>query len=705
MNINKNNAFVFLISTLISFFSTEVFSDPIEEIVVKGSWRQTSAAQEDSSVIFLSSDEIKAQPMKHFEQLSFLVPNLNFAASDSRARHFQIRGIGERSGYERTPNSAVGFLVDDIDYSGQGGIATTFDVDQIEVHRGPQGSRIGSSAMAGLIYIKTKEPTKEFEGVSEITTGTYGTRNVGIAFGGSAQDNEDLTYRIALRKDYSDGFRKNLYSGKSDTSKKDESTFRLKANWEINSKSTIKFLMTQIDLDDPADIWTIDGSLNTLSDRPGMDSQKTDAYGIKFFHETDNFELQSLTSMTDTNVVLSYDADWGNPATHAPYIYDYFSETLRKRKTFSQEFRFLSNLADLDINKRYEWVLGVHFFESKEANLKNDDGIYGDPLDPYSPYISESSSSSKFSVNNSSIFGNLNYLINDSTTFSLSARWEDSELTYSDSLGESFNPSDKISGGKISISKILKQDTNIFLSIARGYNQGGFNLNLGLDPNSINSNLYYDPEFLTNYEIGLNSKIENLNMNLAAVIFHSDRKDQQVLISTQVDPTDPNTFTFITQNAAEGINNGIELEIDFQLSENLDIFINFGLLKTEIKNWKSRPDLQGRAQAHAPEKSYAIGLNWNLAEHSNLSFDLVGKSSFYYSDSHNNRSKSYFLSNLSYSYYSGQWTYSIWGRNIFDSYYATRGFYFGNEAPNFIDTLYERHGDPRHMGVTVRYDF
>jgi len=60
MNIIKNNAFVFLISTLISFFSIEVFSDPVEEIVVKGSWRQTSAAQEDSSVVFLSSDAIKA---------------------------------------------------------------------------------------------------------------------------------------------------------------------------------------------------------------------------------------------------------------------------------------------------------------------------------------------------------------------------------------------------------------------------------------------------------------------------------------------------------------------------------------------------------------------------------------------------------------------------------------------------------------------
>ena len=43
------------------------------------------------------------------------------------------------------------------------------------------------------------------------------------------------------------------------------------------------------------------------------------------------------------------------------------------------------------------------------------------------------------------------------------------------------------------------------------------------------------------------------------------------------------------------------------------------------------------------------------------------------------------------------WTFEIWARNLFDEYYSTRGFYFGNEAPDFIDTLYERHGDPRHL--------
>ena len=701
MKIIKNYLFL----SFLSFFTINLISEDIEEIIVKGDWREAKLLEEDSSLVLLTNEIIESQPIKHFENLSYLVPNLNFAASDSRARHFQIRGIGERSGYERTPNSAVGFLIDDIDFSGQGGIATTFDVEQIEVHRGPQGSRIGSNALAGLIYIKTKEPTKEFEGVSEMTSGTYGTINTGVAFGGPSAINQDLTYRLVLRKDYSDGFRKNLFSGKSNTSKKDESTFRLKLDWDAGDKTLVKFLITQVDLDDPADIWTIDGSLNTLSDRPGMDSQKTNAYGIKFFHQFDGFEFQSFTSVTNTDVVLSYDADWGNSDSHMPYIYDYFSETLRNRDTFGQELRFVSDSADFSSQNMTEWVVGLSFLDIKEENLKKDDGIYGDPSDPYSPYVSQSSSSSKFSSDNISIYANIDYLLNASTKISFGARWEDYESKYSDSFDENFNPSDRMSGGKISLSKNINEQTNIFFNLAKGFNQGGFNLNLGLDSNSQNNNLYYDPEFLTNYEIGFNSEISNSKITISGIIFHSNREDQQVLISTQVDPSDPNTFTFLTQNAAEGINRGLELNMTMQASNSLDVFFNLGLLKTEIKNWESRPDLEGRAQAHAPKKSYALGLNWNPFENSFLSINFVGKSDFYYSDSHNNKSKSYALTNINYSYISGQWTYSIWGRNIFDKYYSTRGFYFGNEAPNFTETLYERHGDPRHIGATVKYDF
>ena len=76
-------------------------------------------------------------------------------------------------------------------------------------------SRIGANALAGLIYIKTKDPTDKFEGTSELTIGSYGTKSTGVAFGGPLKVNNDLSYRLVLRKDKSNGYRKNLYLNKS----------------------------------------------------------------------------------------------------------------------------------------------------------------------------------------------------------------------------------------------------------------------------------------------------------------------------------------------------------------------------------------------------------------------------------------------------------------------------------------------------------
>ena len=97
---------------------------------------QTDLNKEGSSIFVLDSEEIKAQPIKHFENLSYLVPNLNFAASDSRARYFQIRGIGERSGYLGTPNTSVGFLIDDIEDKGYESVEESYvsDASNLEFH-------------------------------------------------------------------------------------------------------------------------------------------------------------------------------------------------------------------------------------------------------------------------------------------------------------------------------------------------------------------------------------------------------------------------------------------------------------------------------------------------------------------------------------------------------------------------------------------
>ena len=698
INLNKVS---FLIYFFLCLFSSNFILASVEEIVVLGDWKEISPDKKDASIVLLGSKEIDNQAVNHFEELSYLVPNLNFAASDSRARYFQIRGIGERSGYQGTPNSSVGFLIDDIDYSGQGGIATTFDLDQVEIHRGPQGSRIGANALAGLIYIRTKGPTKEFESTGRVVLGSYGRKSIGLAVGGPIQISDDITYRLALHKHEEDGFRKNIYLNKSDTSRKDELTSRLKVNWEVDDKTSVKLLFSRVNLNDPADIWTLDGSLNTLSDRPGMDSQKTNSFGLNIFSKLDDFNFQSLTSSTNTDVTFSYDADWGNSESWHPYVYDYFSQTIRNRETKSQEFRLLSDENLQAANKKIQWVLGISYSEIKETNFKEDDGNYGDPSDPFGPYFSQSSSSSYYQSENVSLFGSLDYSLTDTLQFSLGLRREDWKANYNDTFEEAFRPSNMMNGGKISLIKNT-ENSNLFASIAKGYNQGGFNLGLGLG--SSNANIFYNPEYLLNYEVGLNTKSLDSRIRLSAVLFYSDREDQQVLISTQVDPSDPNTFSYLTKNAAEGVNYGFELNVDYEINDSLNIYTRIGLLETDIKNWKSRPDLEGRDQAHAPRNSYAAGLNWNLNQNFFLRIDTAGKSNFYYSDSHNNKSRSYALTNLSLGYQHDQLEVSLWMRNAFNRYYSVRGFYFGNEPPNFEATLYERQGDPRHFGLSLQYD-
>ena len=255
---------------------------------------------------------------------------------------------------------------------------------------------------------------------------------------------------MALHKHEEDGFRKNIYLNKSDTSRKDELTSRLKVNWEVDDKTSVKLLFSRVNLNDPADIWTLDGSLNTLSDRPGMDSQKTNSFGLNIFSKLDDFNFQSLTSSTNTDVTFSYDADWGNPESWHPYVYDYFSQTIRNRQTKSQEFRLLSNENLQAANKKIQWVLGISYSEIKETNFKEDDGNYGDPSDPFGPYFSQSSSSSYYQSENVSLFGSLDYSLTDTLQFSLGLRREDWKANYNDTFEEEFRPSNTMNGGKIS---------------------------------------------------------------------------------------------------------------------------------------------------------------------------------------------------------------------------------------------------------------
>src|SRR5579863_3971164 len=157
--------------------------DSLQEIVVTASLRDTNAADLPQSVTVLDAATLRDAGVQHFEDVLGMIPDLSWASGSSRPRFFQLRGIGEVEQYQGAPNPSVGFLIDDIDFSGVGMPATLFDTAQIEVLRGPQGTVYGANALAGLISVRTEDPGRDFELNGEVTGATYDTRSAGLVVG------------------------------------------------------------------------------------------------------------------------------------------------------------------------------------------------------------------------------------------------------------------------------------------------------------------------------------------------------------------------------------------------------------------------------------------------------------------------------------------------------------------------------------------
>ena len=110
--------------------------------------------------------------------------------------------------------------------------------------------------------------------------------------------------------------------------------------------------------------------------------------------------------------------------------------------------------------------------------------------------------------------------------------------------------------------------------------------------------------------------------------------------------------------------------------------------------------------AHAPAYTFNFGSEVYITSALTFRANVEGKDEFYFSNSHNEKSGSYALTNASFEYRTGDWKVSLWGRNLFDKDYATRGFFFGNDPrTNYTGVNYIQYGDPRVIGLTVGLDY
>ena len=682
-----------------------------KEIIVHAGLSDESLQKVASSVTVINGDLIRETGTDHFQSLTEQIPNLNWAGGSSRPRYFQIRGIGERSHYfgEGPPNFSVGFVMDDMDLSGLGMVGLLYDLDQIEVFKGPQSSVYGPNAMAGLISMRATNPTDQFEMKSSTN---FGSDN---HYGGSSVMNVRLMKNMNMRLtgiyNYSDGFRENVSQNITDSNKREEAFSRMKLSYNPNNRLSILATLIYAELKNGYDVWAPDNNTDfiTYSNDKGEDSQRTYGYSLRAqFEASENLNITSITSFTVTDLVHAYDGDWADstywhdnhgfdPAVEG-WAYEFYDKNERNRSNLTQEIRlsmgsiimggyfkqlieqdeamgYLYGGAATDATSHYDFLVAAGY------------GQYGVNLTP----------SLKLKANVRFENNSIKY---EGTSQGLNDYWEKIKLP-----PINFYIDHTMIGYRTSLHYLKDKFTSFYGSVSQGYKSGGVNQ----QPYLSDTSRPFDPEFIQNFEVGLNRVTNIYRTQLSA--FYSLRKDQQVSLSSQQVEGDPNSFLFYTTNAGSGTIQGFEWENTLNVSSNLNMDASLGYLTTWVDKFtyfaaEGVEAIGGnRKAAMSPEITGSVGFNYENESGFFASILMSFKDEYYFSDSHDQKSVPYSLLSLTLGKSFRKTTTAIWIRNAMDERYTTRGFYFGLIPPTYPDQLWKSYGDPKQIGVTIDYTF
>ncbi|MFM2109911.1 MAG: TonB-dependent receptor [Steroidobacteraceae bacterium] len=658
--------------------ASRAIAEELQEVVITATLRPQPSLDLAASVTVLDSRTLRVAGVQHLVDVLPLVPNLNWASGSSRPRYFQLRGIGETDQWQGAPNPSVGFLIDGMDFSGIGMPATLLDLGQVEVLRGPQGTVFGANALAGLINVQTQaaEPIRSLR--FEASAGDYGVNALGLVAGDAWGDGGESAWRVIAQGFRGDGSRRNATLGREDTNGFDERTLRFRATHRFGERWQADLSLLDVDLDNGFDAFSTDNSRVTRSDDPGRDRQRSRGASLRLRSSGDRFEFRSVTALVDADILYSFDGDWA-----ADPGYDFTSRFLRNRRGITQDLRW-SALGES------EWIAGVYAQRLREAN---------DQLDLYDGEVYRAVRSD-YRADTLAAYASRTHALGADWRVNLGARVEHRDANYRDTDGSDLAPAETMAGGDLSIEYRPDDQRRVYLTMARGYKAGGFNIGSVVPVDRRE----FDAELLDSIELGYKffDATRGLRYELAA--FHMRRREQQVSTSAQLDPGDPLSFIYLTDNAARGVNEGLEGSLSTALGERWRLGATLGLLRTRFVDYVvAGQDLSGRGQAHAPRHQASISLEYEHPRGWFARADAQQVAAFFFSDSHAQRSRPYCLVNLRAGYALERWRAEFWVRNALDENYAMRGFFFGNEPPDFPDRLYVQLAEPRTLGLTVNW--
>ena len=731
---NIKNIVLPLLIVVMTFVSAPVYAQDgaLEEIVVTAQRRAESLQDVPIAVSAFSEDMIDKARIESVGDIVAQTPNFSYTPFSQVDPQLFIRGIGSSDDGAGGDPSVLVFQDDVVFARASGAALSLFDVERIEVLRGPQGTLYGKNAVGGAIRVVTKDPVDTFEAMYGLTVAgdhdrfeTRGMINVPL--------NDRWQLRLASATTFSEGFNQSLTTGRP-VDGEDNRSFRAKlryagesvdAVFSVNYTDDSPYGNTRKPL--PAGGFALNGGTVSIDPDPRKRQASDDGYLDRTIVGTAlnlDWDL-SLGTLTSITAFRNVEIDWyqalaGLPTPPARLKTD----NLWREETdqFSQELRW----AGESDNDKWNWVLGGFFLSESVAREEEFRRSFCNPGGNV-PTTACSNSAPIFDQNNdvdsTALFAHVGFQATDSVRLTAGTRFSKDDKSidlavvdsldgtggslapaleeYSIRTGESWDEMTSMFAIDVNVS----DDAMLYASISEGYKAGGFQT---APSTALAASVSYSPEFAESLEIGVKSEWFDNRLRTNLSWFQNDYEDLQVLQLVEAVPGDLSTLVLVTDNAADADISGIELELLFVPTEGLTLGATYATIDAEFSSYTTNKgaDLSGFKLRRTPEDSYSIygEYEFGVGSRGNLILraDYASKGAQFFENDNRPVSlePSFSLLNASVRFVSADesWNVTLWGKNLNNELYRVNSI-------SVADSGFTRIGPPRTWGLTFKAYF
>ncbi len=702
----------------------------VGEIVVTARKREERLQDVPIAITAYGGDEIRSAQIADLSEFAGKTPSFTFQTQSSLEQEAFIRGVGTVRLNSATADPSIGLFLNEV-YIGRRGSATPpiFDLERVEVLRGPQGTIFGKNVVGGAISLVTAAPSFTYGGGASVSVGTRGTiQSEAYATGEVAKD---VAVRASFYQNRHDGFSRNIVNGqKLDDLESYGVRLSVLARPAEGVTLTVIGDASKDDgggqarhaVDDPtrAGIGPITtGQISKdprTTETPYFQYNRRKTHGLSARLDYDagfgTFTYLAAIRKGDSGQRYSQ-AGAGSP----PSFTDSVLTQWEKYTGITQEARLAS-----DGNGPFRWLVGLYYLREDTERSSNNTARSFLPGGPGSTRDSLDGSNvfdQHGIAQNYAAFGEVSYKPASTLTLSVGARYtiDNKQMEASARIlslglpGDTLSPAPLRSPYAIDVEKTWREftprfaiewkparDVLFYASAARGFKGGGWQ---SATPDLATALRPFNPETAWNYEIGVKSEFFDRRVRLNLAAFRLDFKD------LQVEQLDDVLLTTVVANAANAKIQGLEGELTLAVFEGLTLSGSGSLIDAKYLDYLDvgrNLDFTGHKLPRTSDYQYSIGADYQRPVSDDLTFkahvDFTYQDKFFYGPDNTNAEPGYGLLNgrISLGQANDRWAVSLWAKNLTDKLYRTSVIPFlGDES-----SLY---GAPRTYGVRLSGKF